>query len=150
MLGERRNIVIGPKYTPLGRQGPNIALKTISSPLKTYFSFTCNTPIFTPLVPFCINFYPSEFFRPSPSVSLVFPLSVFFIFPIFIFIFLFSSFHIPSAQMTSAHIPSASFCPNIYPCCWVQEIKQLEPDEVPGFVLVHGRSLTDILREYVG
>ncbi len=31
----------------------------------------------------------------------------------------------------------------------VQEIKELEPEEVGGFILVHGRSLTDILREYV-
>jgi hypothetical protein len=32
----------------------------------------------------------------------------------------------------------------------MQEIKELEPEEVKGFLLVHGRSLTDILREYVG
>ncbi len=33
---------------------------------------------------------------------------------------------------------------------YLQEIKELDAEEVPGFVLVNGRSLTDILREYVG
>jgi hypothetical protein len=44
--------------------------------------------------------------------------------------------------------PPTSFCLLIYPLI-VQEIKELEPEEVGGFILVHGRSLTDILREYV-